>query len=318
VRLAFGAIHEPTEEKLMFARQLGATDIIVHTPELGGDGYWEFLPLLQLRTHVESVGLRLAAIENLPRSYYDKVMLGQQGRDEQIENWCKTLRNMGKAGIPILGYNFMVVGVWRTSLSTYARGGARVTSFDYDLVKDAPLTAAGKIGEEQMWDNFTYFLKRVVPVAEEAGVKMALHPDDPPVPSLSGIARIFRSVEAFKRMIEIVPSDYNGIEFCQGCFSEMGADVIEAIRYFGRRRKILYVHFRDVKGTSTKFDECFIDEGNVDMLKAMRAYKEVGFDGPVIDDHVPRVIGDTPWGHRSRAYAFGYMKALMRAVESSP
>ena len=165
-----------------------------------------------------------------------------------------------------------------------------------------------------MWDNFTYFLERVVPVAEEAGVKLALHPDDPPVPSICGIARIFRSVEAFKKMIEIVPSDYNGLEFCQGCFSEMGADVIEAIKYFGSRKKIFYVHFRDVKGTVPKFEECFIDEGNVDMLEAMKAYKEVGFDGPMIVDHTPHIVDDTRWGHRGRAYAIGYMRALIETV----
>ena len=145
---------------------------------------------------------------------------------------------------------------------------------------------------------------------------MALHPDDTPVPSLGGIARIFRSVKSFKRMIEVVPSDHNGFEFCQGTFTEMDADVIEAIRYFGERRKIFYVRFRNVEGAVPKFDECFIDEGDADMLEAMKAYREVGFDGPMIDDHTPRVIDDTPWGHRSRAYALGYMKALMKAVDS--
>jgi len=316
MRLALGAIHEVTDEKLKFAKQLGVTDIIVHTPELRGNGYWEFMDLLHLRMRVESARLKLAAIENMPQSYYEKVMLGQLGRDEQIENWCKTLKNMGKAGIPILGYHWMPLGVWRTSLWTPGRGCAHVTSFDYDLVKDAPLTATGKISDEKMWDNFTYFLKAVIPCAEEAGVKMGLHPDDPPVPSLGGIARIFRSVEAFKRMIEIVPSDYNGLEFCQGTFAEMGADVIEAIRYFGNRRKIFYVHFRNVKGTVPSFAESFIDEGDTNMLKAMQAYREVRFDGPIMDDHTPGIVDDTPWGHRGRAFSIGYMKAMMQIASS--
>ena len=321
MRYALGSIYELTDDKLVFAKQLGATDIIVHSPVLPGrvplgDGYYEFSPLLMLRTRVEAAGLRLEAIENIPREWYIKVMLGLPGRDEQMENFCKTLENMGKAGIPILGYNFCPGGVWRTCSDTPWRGGARVSSFDYELVKDTPLTEHGVITEEQMWDNFTYYIKRVMPVAEKAGVKMALHPDDPPVPFLSGIARIIRNVEAFKHIIEMEPSDCNGIEFCQGTFSEMGTDVIEAIRYFGSRKKILYVHFRNVLGTPYGFHETFIDDGQTDMLKAIMAYKEVGFDGCIIDDHVPMGIDDSPWGHRGRAYAAGYIRALIKAVNA--
>ena len=328
----FGAIHEVTEEVLKFAKQLGVSGIIVHSPKLFGNGYWEFNSLLHLRTRVEAAGLKLEAIENLPWHFYYKVMLGLSGRDEQIENWCKTLRNMGAAGIPILGYHFVPLFVWRTSLDTRGRGGARVTSFDMELAKNAPLMARAfsfvdttsllppsayhPISEEEMWENFTYFLKAVIPVAEEAGVKMALHPDDPPVPSLGGVARIMRSVDAFKRVIETVPSDYNGLLFCQGCFSEMGTNVIEAIRYFGSRKKIFYVHFRDVRGTAGNFVETFIDEGQTDMFEAMKAYKEVGFDGPIIVDHTPHIVDDSTWGHRGRAYAMGYIKALIQAVES--
>jgi len=321
VRLALGAIHRVTGEVLKFAKQLGVTDIVVHTPELGGSGHWEFPDLLHLRMRVESEGLRLAAIENMPRGWYDRAVRGLEGRDEQIENWCRTLRNMGKAGIPILGYDWSMVGVWRTSHFP-GRGGALVSGFDYDLVKDVPLGATRfrdtlppmRLSEEQMWDNFTYFLERVIPAAEEARVKMALHPDDPPVSPLAGTTRIFTSVEAFKRMITTVDSDYNGIEFCQGTFAEMGANIPEAIRYFGRRKRIVYVHFRNVKGAVPRFRECFIDEGDTDMLEVIKAYKEVGFNGPMIDDHVPRMTDDTPWGHRGRAYAVGYMKALMQTV----
>lgn len=321
MRFALGSIYELTDDKLIFAKQLGATDIIVHSPVLPGtaplgEGYYGFRPLLMLRTRVEAAGLRLAAIENIPSEWYLKAMLGFSGRDAQIENFCKTLENMGRVGIPILGYNFCPGRVWRTCSHTSWRGDARVTSFDYELMKNAPPTEHGVITDDQMWENFTYFVKRVVPVAEEAGVKMALHPDDPPVPSLAGIARIFRSPEAFKRLIEIVSSDFNGIEFCQGTFSEMGIDVIEAIRYFGSRRKIFYVHFRNVIGNPYKFNETFVDDGQTDMLRAMMAFKEVGFDGPIIDDHVPCMVDDSPWGHRGRAYAAGYIKALIAAVNA--
>lgn len=322
MRLALGAIRRLDDEILLFAKQVGATDIIVNTPEelQGGPGYYEFKDLVLLRQRVEDAGLRLAAIENVPRQWYYKVMLGLPGRDEQIENWCKTLRNMGRAGIPILGYNFMALGVWRTSRSTPGRGQAKVTSFDYALVKDAPpddaVAEAGEIDDDRMWENFEYFLKAVIPVAEEAGVRMGLHPDDPPISPIAGIARIFRSHAALRRLIEIVPSDYNGIEFCQGTISEMPENVLDAIRYFGSRDKILYVHFRNVSGPVPAFQETFIDEGHVNMLEAMKAYKEVGFDGPIIDDHVPQMVNDTPYGHRGRAYAAGYIRALIQAVNA--
>ncbi|MGD0803407.1 MAG: mannonate dehydratase [Candidatus Bathyarchaeia archaeon] len=168
---------------------------------------------------------------------------------------------MGKVGIPILDYNRNIIRTWRTSHWTRGRGESYLSSFDYNLLKEAPLASYGTITDEKLWENFTYFIKWVIPVAEEAGVKMALHPDDPPVPSICGIARIFRSVETFKRMIEIAPSDYNGLTFCQGCFAERGADVIEAICYFGTRKKIFLVHFRNVRGTVPKFEESFIDDG---------------------------------------------------------
>jgi mannonate dehydratase len=188
-------------------------------------------------------------------------------------------------------------------------------------MKDAPLTYAGVVTDEQMWDNFEYFLKRVVPVAEEAKVKLALHPDDPPISPIRGLARIMRSVEAFKRVIDMVPSDYNGITFCQGCFAEMGGvDIPATIRYFGERGKIFFVHFRDVRGSVPVFEETFHDEGDTDMAAAMRAYLHIGFDGPMRPDHVPTLEGepnDAP-GYMllGRLYAVGYMKGLLDAINS--
>jgi mannonate dehydratase len=310
---------------LKFSKQLGVTDAIIHSfrarmpgvahISTGLKGCYELPELLHLRIRVESAGLRLAGI-SMPRSFYIKAMLGLPGRDEQIENFCETLRNMGEAGIPMLGYSWNALHVWRTSHWARGRGGSLYSSFDYDLVKDAPPTSFGVISDEEMWENFTYFLKRVIPAAEEAGVKMALHPDDPPVPSICGIARIFRNVEAYKRMIEIAPSDYNGLLFCQGTFAEMGEDIPEAIRYFGSRKKIFFVHFRNVKGTVPKFEETFIDDGDIDMFEAMKTYKEIGFDGPISLDHTPHLDNDTEWEHRGRAYAIGYMKALIDVVNA--
>lgn len=335
MRLAEHLGSSPSVEDLRYVKQLGVTDVVTGPPvppvqlppqvqflrryippEQLEPQVWEFMPLLRLRKHIEDAGLRHSVIEANPPM--DKIITGRQGRDEQIDNFCKTVVNMGKAGIPILALHFMALGVWRTSWEIPERGGATVNGFDYDLVKGAPLTPLGVITDEQMWDNLEYFLKRAVPVAEEAGVRIGFHPDDPPISPIAGIARILRSPEAFKRLIEIAPSDYIGLEFCQGCFSEMGTNVIEAIRYFGSRKKVFFVHFRDVKGGPAKFHETFHDNGQTDMLAAMHAYKEVAFDGPMRPDHYPRVEGDTPWMHRSRAYAIGYMRGLMQAVGALP
>ena len=321
MKIGLGAIHEPDIERLQFARQLGVENIIVHTPELRGDGFWDFQDLLLLRTRVESAGLKLFAIENMPRTFYDKVRYGQPGRDEQLEKVRKTIRNMGRAGIGCLGYDFNLVGVWRTGRAPTAtsRGGAPVTSYDHDLARNAPTFEMGEFDDETMWANYTYFLKAVVTVAEEEGVALALHPDDPPMESIAGTARIFRSTEALKRVIEIVPSPSNRLEFCQGTVSEWcqtAEEVYEAIRYFASRQRISYVHFRNVRGVVPKFEETFIDDGKVDMLEAMRAYHESDFDGVLMPDHTPHIIEDTQWGHRGRAYAIGYMKALLKCVQS--
>jgi mannonate dehydratase len=166
-----------------------------------------------------------------------------------------------------------------------------------------------------MWENYAYFMRAVLPVAEEAGVRLALHPDDPPVASLGGVARLFRGFEGFRRaMFDVAPSPNHGLDFCMGCWSEMGKGVIEPIRYFGSRGKIFYVHFRDVQGVVPKFQECFLGEGNVNVVEAMRTLKEVGFTGFMIDDHVPHIVDDTDWGHRGRAHATGYIQGLLAAV----
>ena len=318
MKVGLGAIHKPDDEVLQYAAQLGVGHVIVHSPELPGDGVWDFQHLLRMRTYVESFGLKLEAIENLPRDHYDQIMEGGPRRDEQIEKVCKTITNIARAGIPILGYHFILLGVWRTTREHRVRGGARVTGYDHALVDDAPLADIGEYDDETVWANLEYFLKAVIPVAEREGLVMALHPDDPPVAKIAGVARIIRSIDAYKRVMEIVHSPSNCIEFCQGTISEMcssAEQVYDAIRYFGSRKKIAYVHFRNVSGCVPSFNETFIEEGFVDMLEAMRCYKEVDFDGVLIGDHVPKMIDDTPWGHRGRAYATGYIKALIKCVE---
>ncbi len=325
MRIALGQMREVTHENMTFARQLGLESVQFNTPDLPArSGAWELDDLLWLKERCGRYGLTVEALENVPVSFYDRAMLGLPGRDEQIENYRRTIRNMGKAGIPVLGYHWMPNGVWRTSGAEPGRGGARVTAFEMEK-SDAPLLAGARepgpeegrgrsFSADEMWANYEYFLKAVLPVAEEAGVRLALHPDDPPVPELGGIARLFHSAEGFRRAMAIVPSPNSGIDFCMGCFSEMGPDVIESIRSFGEQGKILYVHFRDVQGCVPSFRECFLGEGNVNVALAIRTLKEVGFTGFLLDDHVPHMVNDSDWGHRARAHAIGYISGLLEAV----
>ena len=304
-----------TEENLQFARQIGVTDVVTRPSYAPDEGAYDFERLIQLRTRVEAAGLRVAAIHDVPGEWNDKIRCGLPGREEQLDAYCRTLINMGKAGIPILGYSFHAVKVWRTSFHTRDRGGALCTSYDHDLMRNAPLIGPREMSDDERWDHFEYFIKRVIPVAESAGVKMALHPDDPPISPVAGAAYIFRDMNAFQRALDLAPSPSNGLLFCQGCFAEMlGQGVFDAIRRFGAQGKVFYVHFRNVVGAVPRFRESFIDLGDINMVEAMRVWKQVGYDGPMTPDHYPVIVGDSDYQHRSRAHAIGYMKALMEAV----
>jgi mannonate dehydratase len=318
MRVGLGQFNEITEERLKFVKQCGCDDFLLNTPKLPGEQRWEFRDLLMLRTHAENAGLRLMALENVPIPFYDKIMLGLPGREEQLENMKETVRNMGRAGIPILGYHFMPNSVWRTSHSTPVRGGATATAFDMELAKNAPLSHGREYTEAEMWANYDWYLERILPVCEEAGVRMALHPDDPPVAALGGIPRLFRNFENFARAMEVHRSPMHGLDFCHGCWSEMrgGEGVLEAIRYFGERGRLFYIHLRDVTGNAEKFTEVFLGDGNSDPVAVVKTLKEVGFNGFIIDDHVPHMVDDTPWGHRGRAWSTGYVKALVDAVNA--
>ena len=320
MRVGLGQFDELTDEKLAFIKQMGADDFLMNVPKLPGETHWELGDLRALKQRAESAQLRLMCLENVPDRFYDKAMLGLPGRDdEQIGHMATTIRNMGKAGIPILGYHFMPNLVWRTRDRAQLRGGALGTRFDMNVHKEAPLTHGRVFSEEEMWDNYAYYLERILPVAEEAGVRLALHPDDPPVPSLGGVARICRSFEHFGRAMETFDSPFHGLNFCMGCWSEMGGHdyVIKAIRHFGGQEKIIYVHFRDVIGRAEEFHETFIDCGQVNTFEVLKTLKEVGFTGFMITDHVPSIIDDTPWGHRGRAHCIGYMQALIQVWSTS-
>ncbi|HID30494.1 MAG TPA: mannonate dehydratase [Desulfobacterales bacterium] len=318
MRLAL-VLNPLTDSTLRLAKQIGVTDIVGSLPTSEKAPVWELLPLLRLKNKVEDAGLKLTVMEGSPPM--EKARLGLPGRDEEIACFCHSLRNLGQADIRIVCYNFMAgLGWMRTSTSTRGRGGARVTSFDYDLIKDAPPTKFGTLAEDQLWENYIYFMEKVLPVAEEAQVKLALHPDDPPVSPIFGIARLFTHVEAFDRALEIAPSEVHGITFCQGCFAEMGADIPKTIHHFGEQGKIFFAHFRNIRGDARKFEETFHEEGETDMFAAMRAYHEVGFEGPIRPDHVPEMEGDPDdrpgYTIQGRLYAVGYMKGLMDAVDA--
>ncbi|MFH1008616.1 MAG: mannonate dehydratase [Candidatus Latescibacterota bacterium] len=309
-----------SDATLKLAKQIGVTDIVGGLPASENEPVWDLLPLLRLKNKVADAGLNLTVMEGSP--LMEKAKLGLPGRDEEIDDFCQSLLNLGQAGIQTVCYNFMAgLGWMRTSTTTRGRGGALVTSFEYDPIKHAQPTRFGSLTEEQMWDNYSYFMEKVLPVAEESGVNLALHPDDPPISPLFGIARLFTSVNAFDRALEIAPSKRHGITFCQGCFAEMGVDIPKAIHHFGDKGKILFAHFRNLRGNAYRFEETFHDEGDTDMFAAMRAYQEISFDGPIRPDHVPQMEGDPDdrpgYTIQGRLYAIGYMKGLMDAVDAT-
>jgi len=321
IRVALGQFKDPSDDMLTYIAQLGAQDFQMNNAGFPGDKQWEYEDLLAARKKAEAHGLRLMSLENVPNTFFNKVMLGEEGRDQQIAHMQNTIRNMGKAGIPILGIHWMPSSVWSTNPPAIRRGGAPARRFNIAEHPADELTFGRVLTDDDMWNNFSYYMERILPVAEEFGVTFAVHPDDPPVPSLGGVARIFRNFEGFKRMVDTFDSPNLGLNFCIGCWSEMGGreNVLRGIREFGPRGKLIYIHFRDVEGTASNFTECFINEGNLaNKFEIMRALKDNGFSSFMIDDHVPHMIDDTRWGHRGRAYAIGYLQALIDILNTMP
>ena len=309
---------DPSEEDLQFVRQLGAqyVTIWVHAPAATYENF------VRLREKVEGAGLKVWNIGNLNVHNMEEVTLNLPGRDRKIEEYMAYLRNLGKAGVYYTTYAHMGNGIWSTQRES-TRGGASARGFDlakadagyWDTkVFKAPLTHGRVYSQEEIWDNYTYFIKAVAPVAEEAGVRIGIHPDDPPVPVLGGVPRcIFGNFGGYKRALEIAASPNIGMCLCCGTWLEggklMGKDVLETIHYFGSRGKIFKIHFRDVNAPLPHFVETFVDDGYMDMYKVMRALREVNFNGVMIPDHIPEMIGG---GRAGTAYSIAYMTALLK------
>jgi mannonate dehydratase len=290
---------------------------------------WSLDALVRLRKHVESFGVALDCV-SLPlsssyitKSEHPEILLAKDPeRDRTLENFRQMIRNCGKAGIPMAKYNLTFIGVVRTE-RTVGRGGASLSSFDFSQSKqEPPLTEAGRITDEIYWDRINYFLKKLVPVAEEAKVKLACHPQDPGMPRETGwrgVNTVLGTPDGLKKFVELQASPYHGLNFCQGTVSEMlakpGEQIYDVIREFGRRGKIFNVHFRNIRGGFLKFEETFPDDGDVDMPRALRTYHEVGYAGMIMPDHVPQILGD-PLGQKAFAFCHGYIQALLQQLRA--
>lgn len=299
----------PSDSFFRLAAQVGVTDFVTRYP-----GVETFDRLAATHERAAAFGLRLSVVEGyLP---LDKIILGQPGRDDQIAEIARLIVHMGRLGISILCYNFMLADWTRTNTNIITRGGALTNGFDLAQMQGRMVPVDRRITAEQLWQNLEYFLQRVVPVAEDAGVKLAMHPDDPPLPELMGAAQIMHEPAAFERLAQLAPSPANGMCFCQGTFAEMGVDIPATIQRLAPL--IHYVHFRDVRGTAEKFEEPFHDDGQTDMAAAMRAYHRIGFSGIMRPDHVPTLEGEAGDGGGysmlGRLFAVGYMRGLMHAV----
>lgn len=346
--------HMLTPENFAFARQAGATHIVAHLVDYfrGGshahaddqptgtdrgwglagdpDALWTVEELTGIRRNVEAAGLTLEAIENFDPAHWHDVLLDGPLRDRQVENVKTIIRHVGEAGIPIIGYNFSIAGVAGRTTGPYARGGAPAVGMEgpYDLpmpqgmawnmvvdptaTLDEPLAA---ISSDQLWDRLQRFLDDVLPVAEAAGVKLAAHPDDPPMPTIRGTPRLVYQPSMYQRLIDLNPSPANTLEFCIGSLAEMTEDdIYDVVETHARQNRLGYVHLRNVVGKVPTYKESFIDDGDVDVLRVMRSLHDCGFDGVVIPDHAPQMSCAAPW-HAGMAYALGFMAAGLKTLQ---
>jgi mannonate dehydratase len=344
--------HMLTREHFQFARQAGATHIVAHFVDyfrgsakearddqptgtdrgwgLAGDAdkLWSLEEMVAVRLQIEEAGLKLEAIENFDPAHWYDVLLDGPKRPDHVENVKTIIRRMGKAGIPIMGYNFSIAGVAGRTTGNYARGGAPSVGMEgpYDTPMlngmvwnmvydpDAPAGTVPGITHDELWRRLDRFLQEILPVAEEAGVKLAAHPDDPPTPFMRGQPRLVYQPRFYQKLIDLNPSPSNTLEFCIGSLAEMTeGDIYNVVDRYSRQRRLGYVHFRNVTGKAPNYRETFIDDGDVDMHRVLEILKKNDFDGVLIPDHTPQMSCSAPW-HSGMAFAMGYMRSAMRSV----
>lgn len=346
--------HLLTRENFQFARQAGATHLVVHLVDyfkagahnpkdnqptgtekgwgLAGNPnqLWTLEELLDLCGAARAEGLKIEAVENFDPAHWHDVLLDGPKKRQQLENLKTIIRRLGQAGIPIMGYNFSIAGVCGRVTGPFARGGALSVGMDgaletpmpngmvWNMVYDehAPAGSVPPITHDELWRRLDDFLQEMTPVAEEAGVKLALHPDDPPLPTMRGQPRLVYQPHMYQRVLDLNPSPANALEFCLGTLAEMTeGNVYEAIEQYSRQGKLAYVHFRNITGKVPHYRETFVDDGDIDMLRVLRILKKNNFNGVLIPDHTPQMTCDAPW-HAGMAYALGYMRAALQVLDS--
>ncbi len=311
------------EERLLFAQQIhvdGASIWASACPGYKERCYLTVENVREMQARFEKYDLELTGI-GLGGACLKRQLLGEPERDEEIARVCRTIRSIGEAYAdgapsPVVIIDQRIT-YWASPNPGYRRvplghGGTVLTSFDAGRdVMDAP---AGEVSSEEVWARITYLYERIVPVAEEANVRLATHPDDPPLAYYRGVHQVLNNFKGLRRLVELVPSPVNGLLFCMGTMQEAGEDVPAMLRYFGARQKIFYVHFRNVSGTVPQYTEVFPHLGDGDMVANLKALHEVGYDGYLVPDHHFGLTGDSEWMHRSKAWQVGYIRGLMQAL----
>jgi mannonate dehydratase len=347
--------HMLTPANYRFARQIGCSHVVIHLVDYfkkpdansvadnqpidsaaGGwgiagdpDALWKTEDLVHIRRQIEAEGLVLEAIENFDPAHWYDVLLDGPKRQGHMENVKRLVRSVGAAGIPIMGYNFSIAGVAGRVTGPFARGGAESVGVDgvdetpvpagmvWNMIYDrhAPPGTVAPISHEELWRRLAGFLEEIVPVAEEAGVILAAHPDDPPAATVRGTPRLVYQPGMYQRLLDVAPSRSNALEFCVGTIAEMtDGDVYQATDQYSAQGKLAYVHLRNVRGRIPRYHEVFIDEGDIDVPRVMRILKRNGYTGVLIPDHTPLVECSAPW-HAGMAYAVGYMRAVLQTLE---
>ncbi|MFM7183087.1 MAG: mannonate dehydratase [Verrucomicrobiales bacterium] len=355
MKLGFGLYrHQLNADHFQFARQCGATHLVIHMVDyfrsshsnrigdqpVGGDSgwglagdpdaLWSYEELCAIRDDAAFHDLQIEAIENFDPAHWHDILLDGPKKSEQYEKLKTMIRTVGRVGIPIVGYNFSLAGVAGRVKGPWGRGGAEVVGMEgpYDkpipkgmvwnmiFDNDAPAGDLAPVAEEELWRRHGEFLDTLIPVAEEAGVMLAAHPDDPPMPSVRGQPRLVNQPGLYQKLINRHASKHNALEFCLGTLAEMtDGDIYEAVESYSRQNRIAYVHFRNVRGKAPWYKETFVDEGDIDMPRVLRILQENGFNGVLIPDHAPQMTCDAPW-HAGMAYACGWMMAALQGIRA--